>query len=441
MARAPGITGQEDRGLRRAARLKKEKLRLLFLLPVLLLASGCREKVEIETKEKDDIILTVLAGQSTSDAGMEDMIDQWMKERHPDVRLEWECVDWGESFDAQVRSRFAAGDIPDIIVGKAQDVKAYAGTGNLAPMTEEVSSLIDREALEAVTVDGTVYGLPFNAWYQGVLYNKNIFRTHGIAVPKTLEELSQAEAALTASGITPFASHFQENWNLGNTTMQFMMNEIFCSTPDWGDQFREGRQNFSDSPKVGLCMENNKEILKNSWEDALNIDQYECDNRFVGGQAAMYLTGSWSLQFAGQYSSWDEFGIFPYPNEAGDARLLRETNMTFMKSAHTPYDGLITELFQEIFSDPQLQEEILDYTQTQPVVKGFVPAYRSCIQNDIEFYEQKGLVLDVTAGNNQLVWSYQNALAAQQLKWLKGEKSLKDVLAFADMHREESMSE
>ena len=80
-----------------------------------------------------------------------------------------------------------------------------------------------------------------------------------------------------------------------------------------------------------LCLENNRNILERSWEDALSIDQYESDNRFAGGQAAMYLTGSWSLQFANQYNRGDEFGIFPYPNEHGDARLLRETNVTFME--------------------------------------------------------------------------------------------------------------
>lgn len=50
-------------------------------------------------------------------------------------------------------------------------------------------------------------------------------------------------------------------------------------------------------------------------------------------------------------------------------------------------------------------------------------------------------MLDVTIGNNQLVWSYQNGVAAQQQLWLQGKKSLEEVLEFADDNRAESMNE
>ncbi len=32
-----------------------------------------------------------------------------------------------------------------------------------------------KDALKEVTVNGAVYGIPYNAWYQGVIYNKDIF--------------------------------------------------------------------------------------------------------------------------------------------------------------------------------------------------------------------------------------------------------------------------
>lgn len=73
--------------------------------------------------------------------------------------------------------------------------------------------------------------------------------------------------------------------------------------------------------------------MNHTWEDAFQIDQFECDSRFVRGEAAMYLTGSWSMQFSSQYGKDIDFGIFPFPNQTGDAKLIKETNMTFMKSA------------------------------------------------------------------------------------------------------------
>ena len=134
--------------------MRKKKLISGGLVLVLIL-SGCTEtKNEEKVQEKEAIVLSVLAGQSTSDAGVEDMIDEKIAEVFPDVKLEWECVDWGESFDAKVRARFAAGDIPDIMIGKAQDVKTYYSTGNLSAIDAELVEGIKEEALSPVEIGG-----------------------------------------------------------------------------------------------------------------------------------------------------------------------------------------------------------------------------------------------------------------------------------------------
>lgn len=417
--------------------MKKGMLPLLLVCLTVILA-GCQRKGNLVTKEEESIVLTVLAGQSTADAGVEDMITKSVAKEFPDVKLEWECVDWGESFDAQMRARFSAGDVPDIMIGKAQDVHVYAKTGKLAPLTKLHTQKVKEEALQTVLMDDVPYGLPYNAWYQGVIYNKELFQRFNLQVPESKGQLEDVIECLKANDVTPFASHFQENWAVGNTTMQFFMNEIFPASPYWGDDFRNRKVSYARSDKIRYCMENNKKILENSWEDALSIDQFEADNRFTKQEAAMYLTGSWSLQFANQYSKSQEFGIFPYPNEEGNASLIRETNMTFMKSADTKYEELVDEIFNFLLEDSELIEEILDYTQTVSVMEGVESSYRSCIQNDIDYYTDKGRVIDVTLGNTQLIWTFQNRVAEQQLLWIRGQKNLDEVLTFADEHRDES---
>ena len=153
-------------------RRKRLLITIGIMLMTVLTSCGTREGDE---PEREQIKLSVLAGQSTSDAGIEDMIDEWMEEEYPDVTLEWECVDWGDSFNSKIQGRIAAGDIPDIIIGKAQDVQTYARTGNLGEISEQCSRKIESWALDTVTSGGKVYGVPYNAWYQGVIYNKGIF--------------------------------------------------------------------------------------------------------------------------------------------------------------------------------------------------------------------------------------------------------------------------
>lgn len=407
----------------------------LILMTALLV--GCHadpqntDRTENSQTEEKEIVLSVLAGQSTSDAGIEDMIDDFLAEEFPQVRLEWECVDWGESFESQLRGRIAAGDVPDIMIGKAQDVETYAREGILEQIQIEQLATIDQEALKTVTVDGKVYGMPYNAWYQGVIYNKDTFERLELQVPETLEELEHVVMVCRQREVVPFALHLQETWKVANMTMQFLTEGVFAEDDGWGERFREGIVQFSGNADVENAIEQNQYLCENTWSDAWSIDQYESDKRFAEGQAAMYLTGTWSLQSVDQYTDEAHFGIFPYPI-GSEPRLIKEINMTYMMSSTSEYKQLIQEIFAGLISDEELMQEILGFTQTYSIVEGIASGYQSNIQEDIDRYETAGYVIDADAGNSQLVWNFQSELAAETMRWLKKEIPLSEVLQYAD---------
>lgn len=405
-----------------------------------MLLGGCGFKSDevaggVVSNKDDQIVISVLAGQSTCDAGIEDMIDEALAEKFPDIKLEWECVDWGDSFSSQLQGRIAAGEVPDIIIGKAQDVANYAGEGILAEINIDEMKAIDKEALETVIVEDKVYGLPYNAWYQGVIYDKKIFDELGVSSPTTLEELDMIVALCEAKGITAFASHFQESWKIANMSMQFFIESVFAEDDSWGEMFRGEEIGFQQNQVMMECLQQNEYILNHTWSDAGTIDQYESDRRFAEGQAAMYLTGTWSLQSLDQYTDEDgAYGIFPYP-VGNNPKLIKEINMTLMMSNSSQYQEEVQEIFSELFSNQELMQEILGFTQTYSVVEGIDSGYRSSIQEDVDCYEENGLVVGADKGNNQLVWDFQIALADETQKWLNGEKSFEHVLSFADKNR------
>lgn len=403
----------------------------------ILILSGCVNK-ENYREQEPTIVLTVLAGQSTSDAGIEDMIDEWMRKEYPNVRLEWECVDWGERFSSQMRGKIAAGDMPDIVIGKAQDVQIYAKSGQLGSISRKCREKIKKNVIEFVEAGGKVYGIPYNALYQGVIYNKDIFERLNLQPPRTQEELNVIIEQLKSAGIEPFAAHFQENWETGNMMMQYMMNEIFRYDHSWGDKFRAGTVNFQDNEDIKSCIMNHKKMLDATWKDALLLDQFESDSRFIQGEAAMYLTGTWSLQFTDQYGEDMRFGIFPYPNRKGDADLIQETNLTFMKSANSKYDKLIDKIFYSLLEDKKMAQEILDFTQSFSLIEGMEKINNSKIQEDIDWYKERGKVIDATIGNKQLIWEFQNSFAQEQVMWLKNEKTMEQILNYADENRADS---
>lgn len=390
--------------------------------------------------QAEEITLRVLAGQSTTDAGIEDMIDEALAKKYPEIKLEWECVDWGNDFQPKMQVYMQSG-LPDIMIGKAQDVSTYGSLGLLADLTAQpyMDNILDA-AKEGVTLDGKVMGMTFNCLYQGVYYSREIFSRLGLSIPKTHEELAAVIETLKANGITPFASHMVDTWSIGNVTMQFAVNDVFNKYPTWGDQFRAGEVSFETSEEYKTAYEYNKLIYDNTWTDeTFSLEQTACDAKMVMGEAAMKVSGSWSIQnFLGIDESYD-FGIFPFPNQTGDAKLLFEPNITFMASASSEYQDAINKVFEVIATDKDLQVAIYDYTMTAPMVKDVAPTFANPSQSDIDAYAAAGMIQDVNLGNNQLVWGgFQEENAKDIAEYLQGHITIEEVLKASDARRDNS---
>ena len=390
--------------------------------------------------QAEEITLRVLAGQSTTDAGIEDMIDEALAKKYPEIKLEWECVDWGNDFQPKMQVYMQSG-LPDIMIGKAQDVSTYGSLGLLADLTAQpyMENILDA-AKEGVTLDGKVLGMTFNCLYQGVYYSREIFNKLGLSVPKTHEELAAVIETLKANGITPFASHMVDTWSIGNVTMQFAVNDVFNKNAVWGDDFRAGKVSFETSPEYKTAYEYNKLIYDNTWTDeTFSLEQTACDAKMVMGEAAMKVSGSWSIQnFLGIDESYD-FGIFPFPNQTGDAKLLFEPNITFMGSAKSEYQDAINKVFEVIATDKDLQVAIFDHTMTAPMVKDVAPTFANPSQSDIDAYAAAGMIQDVNLGNNQLVWGgFQEENAKDIAEYLQGKLTIEEVLKASDARRENS---
>lgn len=382
--------------------------------------------------DDEPVTLTVLAGQSTTDAGIEDMIDEALAEKYPNITLEWECVDWGNDFQPKMQQYMQSG-LPDIMIGKAQDVSTYAPQGVLGEID---STYLDRgldAARENVTIDGKTYGLVYNAMYQGVYYNKAMFKENGWEIPKTLDDLQAIIDDCKEKGITPFASHMVDTWSIGNMSMQFAMNDVFNKTPDWGDKFRAGEVSFSDSEDMQNALNYNKLIYDNTFEDTFSTEQTDCDAKMVLGDAAMKVSGSWSIQNFLDIDENFDFGIFPFPNQTGDSKLIFEPNITIMTSANTEHQDAVDDFLDLMSSDKDLAVEILDYTKTASMLKDVTPTFNNPSQEDIDKYASEDMIVDVTLGNNQLVWGgFQEENAKDIAAWLQGQESLEDCLKACD---------
>lgn len=157
--------------------LKINRLRIVSILLMLVLsmtmfaglASAREEVIEIDILQFKVEIAPALEAAARK-----------FEEAHPGVRIIVRTVGGGDDYHSALRAVFAAGVAPTIFnVGGPQDVADWAHT--LKDLTEEPWVKLAYEGvLDGVTVDGRVFGLPFNIEGYGFIYNRRIFEAAGI---------------------------------------------------------------------------------------------------------------------------------------------------------------------------------------------------------------------------------------------------------------------
>lgn len=103
-----------------------------------------------------------------------------------------------------------AGDVPDIMLWDAQEVRRYGRLGQLAPLNEHLDASgvstadFNDQSMVELTADDQVYGLPVNLDIWGVYVNLGILAEAGVdAPPATWDEVAEAaEAAMAVDGVT-----------------------------------------------------------------------------------------------------------------------------------------------------------------------------------------------------------------------------------------------
>lgn len=119
----------------------------------------------------------------------------------------------GHDYQGLIKSEFASGDEPDIFnCGGERELDLWLD--ELEPLTHQPwIDHVHQEAIEPVTKDGHIYGMPYNMEGYGFLYNKDIFKACGIDdLPTTPEALEDVAKILQQKGYQPFCNGYQEWW-------------------------------------------------------------------------------------------------------------------------------------------------------------------------------------------------------------------------------------
>jgi multiple sugar transport system substrate-binding protein len=212
---------------------------------------------------------------------------------HPNITIEFQNVTADNSMQ-KITTQIAGGNPPDAAFIDAGNVQAFAGRDAIVNLDDYIarSEWIDPDAYvpafkEFVTVDGSMYGLPFEGESTSMFYNKDMFAAAGIDHPPTTWDELEADAAKLTDpskkqyGIELFAGESYYYWYpfLYQAGGQELSND--GKTVGWNSP--EGKQ--AADFYVGLT--------KYAPPQYLNSNSYDGRVAFEHGQVGMYMAGNW----------------------------------------------------------------------------------------------------------------------------------------------------
>jgi multiple sugar transport system substrate-binding protein len=196
---------------------------------------------------------------------------------------------------------------PDVIEGLVEDLTVYTKQDLITDLTEVFTNWTDNDqfvpsTVKALTLDGKVYGIPYNTNARVLLYRKDLFTAYGLEVPKTWDEYVKVASTITQkSGKKVAGTYFCSRIGDPRAFQEFV--SWYFQVSNRQPIFKKGNDG---KWKVYATPENFTKVLKlyhalvfmNPDFPSIDLNQRsngwpEEDNGYVAGKWAMVPMGPW----------------------------------------------------------------------------------------------------------------------------------------------------
>ena len=224
------------------------------------------------------------------------------------------------AYERQLATDKMDGTLPDVITFDAPNCAAYANSGYLYDLTNDLTQDEKDQYVTLNTYNGKTYGVPIQESSAGFYYNKNLFRQAGIDVsgytvanPWTYDEFKAVCAKLAAANITPVDMRMDATKD--ETATYLLYPFIYASGGSFVDSTGKKATGYfnSDASKRGFQFL--KDLLSAKYTSyAIGATDFHT------GKVGMYLSSGWTIpeldnKFPTTFPNRDSWGLLPYPKD------------------------------------------------------------------------------------------------------------------------------
>lgn len=238
--------------------------------------------------------------------------------KHENIEIEITTFK-NQIYQSTIQNATITNELPDIyFFWGYEKLKKYVDLDLVWNMSHAKAKFYDGQeplsmALDGVTFENGIYGMPINGWSSSLFCNREIFEKYNVPYPTTYIEFLEAIEKFNEKGITPISNGAKEMWMNSLYYMNLVLQEA-----DIEQIYDASRDHslFKSRPFYNAAKNMEKLIELEPWEkEYLENDTYDAAYLFSQGGSAMLLSGSWvASSIDGEVSQViDKVDIIPFP--------------------------------------------------------------------------------------------------------------------------------
>jgi len=431
----------------------KRRAFLLFVLLLGLMVSGCTRKPsgkaeaipsgyapnEILTYDKLEDGKTPLYIGVIENDDIIPLVDAFARE-YPTVQPIVLYLQVGDACYSPACSAIKHGYGPDIVFNC--DFGPENGTYLEDLSSYDETSLFEDESLAQNDEDGHLYALPGPAKIMGILYNKNLFDTYHLEIPKTFEDfltLTDTITKVTNGKVEAFNPNAKYATDLHGGLEAFAYGQLFSGVDNrkWYRQMLAGNASFAEHMAPYYQMVQRMIDHGILTPASFSYSYTTRSKKFIAGEIAM-INNTSDINFQDSSS----FGIFPFPSLDGKEQYVssrQSYNLSVVKKKRDAAQQQAIKAFVSFFATPEAQQLCEGGKLMTSSVKGtpvtYFP-YQEGLKTTINggFYFKR---LDFKGYAIPDKYSVLESMRADFLAMAKGEKTVSQAVT----EREQSIKE
>lgn len=278
--------------------MKKRKLAAIALAATLIVSAfaGCSNGSSSSGKVTIDMFQFKVEAKNALDKA----VKQYEKE-NPNVTINVQTVGGGGDYAGTLKTKLSSGQEPAIFnVAGQTDVHTFKDWLTDLSGQSWVSQAVSG-TLGGATLDGKIYGMPFDLEGYGLLYNKTIFSKAGVDASnlKTIADLDQAFAKIDAqksklgiSAVNAYAA--KETWVTGMHSLNIALQPELKNSEN-AYNAKSINFNYNDALKKYVDLSVKYAYKPNGSNSSINSVDYttQVEQLFALGKVAVIQQGNW----------------------------------------------------------------------------------------------------------------------------------------------------